>query len=244
MVLPVLATPIVASTEAVGGVGPDQRAEVLAPADPLALAAPVVMRARPRPPQRPVTFAALDEVALSLPARDVRLVGFHEASYANALELVPHGRLRSNHNTTKFVPPDDVVAGPPYVVLSSRGRGNPATSAVDVALDPGTPVSSVATGRIVLVQPYLLYGRYPDTRIEIAPAARPDLRIVIIHVGDPKVREGDEVRAGRSVLAGHATQFPFSSHIDRYIDADAGPHIHIEVKYPPPPGVSPSTSAG
>ena len=238
LVLPVLATPIVVSNDAVGGVGPRPAADALAPGEALAIVAPPA-RAE-RAPAEPVAFAAFEDVTLSLPARRVRLVGFHEASYDNALEMSPLGRLSENHNTTKFSPPDELDAGPRYVVLSSRGRGNPATSAVDVALEPDTAVRSVATGEIVLVKSYMLYGRYPDTRIEIAPAARPDLRIVIIHAADPKVREGDRVEAGRTVIAGRANHFPFTSHVDRYVRGDAGPHIHIEIKYPAPPGASPS----
>ncbi|MDP9021681.1 MAG: M23 family metallopeptidase [Actinomycetota bacterium] len=176
-------------------------------------------------------FASYADLQLVLPSDQVRLVGFHEAAFADALPLTPAGSLLANDNTTKFRPPPD-RDGVGYVVLSSRGRTNPATSAVDVALPPGTPVASLIDGTVTLVEHYQLYGRHPDTRVEIAPAGRLDLRVVLIHLTDVRVRPGQRVQAGRTVVAGAANFFPFRSHVDRYVEGDPGPHVHIEVKRP------------
>ncbi|MBW3577931.1 MAG: M23 family metallopeptidase [Actinobacteria bacterium] len=176
-------------------------------------------------------FASYSDLQLVLPSDQVRLVGFHEAALADALPLTPAGSLRANDNTTKFRPPPD-GDGVGYVVLSSRGRTNPATSAVDVALPPGIPVASLIDGTVTLVEHYQLYGRHPDTRVEIAPAGRPDLRVVLIHLTDVRVSPGQRVQAGRTVVAGAANLFPFGSHVDRYVEGEPGPHVHIEVKRP------------
>lgn len=178
---------------------------------------------------QPVTFARVGAVELLLPAEQVLLVGFHEAALPAALELRPQGTLLSNENPTKFTPPAD-GPGPGYIVLSSRGRRHPATSAADLVLRDGTPVRSPVSGTVTDVRPYLLYGRYDDVRIEIAPDAAPELRVVLIHLDGPAVRAGDRVEAGRTVLAEGPNRFPFASHIDRYFPVERWPHVHIEVK--------------
>ncbi len=188
----------------------------------------------------PRVLARFGEVDLVTMNREVQLVGFHEASYADALPLAPIGRMVFNDNPTKFAP-YSLEEGPDFVVLSSRGRPNAATSAVDMVLPVGVPVASVVTGRISLIEPYLLYGRYPDTKIEIIPEARPDLRVVMIHLRDVRAVAGQHVVGGETIIAGSANQFPFSSQVDRYLGhAAPGPHVHIEVKAPagdplPPP---------
>lgn len=187
-------------------------------------------------------FGGLQLVALN---EAVRFVGFHEASYADAQALSPVGRIAFNDNPTKFAPSSQ-ADGPDYVVLSSRGRPNAATSAVDMVVPAGVPVASVVTGTIGLVEPYLLYGRYPDTKVEIIPDARPDLKVVMIHLIDVRVVAGQRVLGGRTIIAGSANHFPFASQVDRYVSLARpaqpfgpspgglpGPHVHIEVKGPP-----------
>lgn len=191
----------------------------------------------------PVAFARHGTLELLLPAREIRLVAFHEAAYPDALQLTPIGRLLANDNTTKFQPPA-AGDGPGYVVLSSRGRVNPASSASDIAMDPGVAVLSPVSGTVTAVEPYWLYGRHADTRIEIRPDTAPHLRVVIIHVEGVGLVVGEHVAAGRSVLAEQANHFPFSSHVDRYVDAPPGPHVHLEVKPLEPAEPSDETTSG
>lgn len=196
----------------------------------------------------PRVLARFADVELVTLNEAVQLVGFHEASYADALPLSPVGRMVFNDNPTKFEPSSG-AHGPDYGVLSSRGRLNAATSAVDMVVPAGLPVASVVSGTIGLVEPYLLYGRYPDTKVEIIPAARPDLRVVMIHLRDVRVFAGQRVEAGQTVIAGSANRFPFASQVDRYLGELPGPHVHIEVKSPPlgpavPPGGLPRPAPG
>jgi hypothetical protein len=175
-------------------------------------------------------FATIDALTLHLPASEVVLVGFHEASSRDAQAFAPVGRLEDHQNTTKFDPPADAPEGPPYVVLSSRGRPFPATSAIDVLMEVDEPVRSPVTGTVTDVRSYHLYGRYADQRIELAPADAPEQRIVMIHLDGVGVAIGDEVVAGETVVAGSARLFPFGSHIDRYTEPDRHPHVHYEIK--------------
>jgi hypothetical protein len=175
-------------------------------------------------------FASIDGVTLHLPAAEVVLVGFHEASSSEALAFVPHGRLEDHQNTTKFDAPADAEVGPAYVVLASRGRPHPATSAIDVLLDEAEPVRSPVTGTVTDVRGYHLYGRYADLRIEIAPDEAPEQRIVMIHLEDAAVSVGESVVVGETIVAAGARVLPFGSNIDRYTEPDRYPHVHYEIK--------------
>jgi hypothetical protein len=178
-------------------------------------------------------MASIDGVDLHIPAREVVLVGYHEASYDDALVLSPIGRLSANDNSTKFTAGVDDLTGGDYTVLSSRDRRQGATTAVDVVLAPGVAVLSPVNGTVTEVRRYELYGRYADTRIEIQPDEAPLLRVVLIHVRGVQVAVGDRLEYGQTTLALEANLFPFSSQIDRYTEPLRYAHVHIEVK---PPG--------
>ena len=175
-------------------------------------------------------FARFEDLDLHLPGEEVLLVGYHEASFSDALATVPSGDAIANDNRTKFVPGSEDASGPEYVVLSSRGRPTPATSAVDVVLEDDIAVLAPVTGTVREVRPYLLYGEHQDTRLEIVPRERPDLALVMIHVRGVTVRPGDVVEAGVTPIAASANRFPFGSQIDRFFDPDRWPHVHIELK--------------
>lgn len=181
----------------------------------------------------PPRMAQVEGIELLVPAHDIVMVGYHEASYDDALRFAPVGRLAENENSTKFTAGVDDLSGLDYTVLSSRGRSQGATTAIDVVLAPGVNVIAPVSGTVTSVRPYELYGRHADTRIEIQPDGAPLLRVVLIHVAGVQVAEGDRVEAGRSVLAQEAAIFPFSSQVDRYTEPLRYGHVHIEIK---PPG--------
>lgn len=174
-----------------------------------------------------VPFAEVDGLPLHLPAEEVVAVAFHEATMSEALPLDPVGVLQANDNPTKFTAPAD-ADGPPYRVLSSRGRGRPATSAVDVVLPDGTMSRAPVTGEVVEVRQYALYGGTNDWRVVIRPDARLDLHVVMIHLHRPQVQPGDRVTAGSSAI-GLARLLPFTSHVDYALEG-RHPHVHLEVK--------------
>jgi hypothetical protein len=172
-------------------------------------------------------FAALDGMNLLLPHPSPLAVAFHEASRAEALELLPLGTLLRNDNPTRFDAPSDMV-GPEYQVLSSRGRAAPPTSAVDVVVPLGDAALAPVDGVVSAVTEYPLYGKIRDWRVEITPAGRPDLRVTLIHLLKPRVKVGDAVTAGESQIA-IVRLLPFDSHVD-YVTAERQPHVHLEVK--------------
>jgi hypothetical protein len=170
-------------------------------------------------------------VRLYLPAPHPVAVTYHEASLEGALALRPLGHVVHNYNRYKFRSRGP-TAGPGYIVMSSRGRAQPATSAADIVLRPGTLVRAPVDGRVVGLRTYRLYCRYPDARVSIEPSGRPDLRLVMLHVTGLRVHRGDRVFATLSVI-GRPRQFPFRSQTDDYLTG-GNPHVHIEVEEPSP----------
>jgi hypothetical protein len=170
------------------------------------------------------------------PSPDVPLVGFHEAAAPGArpldLAAVPdadRGRGETRHPDVE----DDLDT----MVLPTRARGTPSTTSIDVAVPAGRRIHAPVSGTVTSVQPYLLYGQHPDTRIVITPDGRPDLQLVVLHVTGHDVAVGDRVEAGRDVIAASATPFPFESQIDRFTIDEIGratPHVHLELRPTPP----------
>ncbi|HEX2029502.1 MAG TPA: M23 family metallopeptidase, partial [Nitriliruptorales bacterium] len=166
------------------------------------------------------------------PSADPVLVGFHEAYSAQAFGLLPMGHAVAIDNP-RFHGTPDRPTGQDYAVLSSRGRRPEATSAVDVVMRPGEPVRAVVTGTVIDARPNLLYGTYPDGRVSIRSAERPDLVVTMLHISGLQVAPGQHVLAGDTIVAGGATQFPFVSHVDKYLDGAPHPHVHVEIKRQP-----------
>lgn len=196
---------------------------------------PVATPVAARPPDpgawRGTVMASFEDVDLMLPSPHVDMVGFHEAASATAheLELGARPDVDLGVQEVSFEDVDDDLE---TMVLPARGRATGSATAVDVAMPAGREVVSPISGTVESVEPYLLYGRHPDTRIVITPDGRPDLKLVVLHVTGHEVAVGDRVTAGKTVLAASATPFPFESQIDRFVEDNIGratPHVHLEV---------------
>lgn len=172
------------------------------------------------------------EVEVVQPSPEVVMVGFHEAGRPGARSLALASSPDAQEGITT-VPDPKVDDALPSRVLPTRGRANGPATAIDVAMVAGEPVHAPVSGTVTSVEPYLLYGEYPDTRIVVAPDGRPDLRLVVLHVTEEQVAVGDRVEAGTDVLAASANPLPFTSQIDEYtVDASgvATPHVHLELR--------------
>ena len=179
------------------------------------------------PDPRLIPFASWRSVELHLLSTDVRCVCYHEASYRDAMALQPMGRMRRNYNVTKFSTDEPRTEGPDYVIMSSRGRGTPATSAVDLVMPRRTQVFAPVSGVVTRVRRYRLYGRHIDISVEIRPDADHGVRVSMIHLDDRQVREGDRVTQGVSPI-GVPRTFPFGDQTDLYIPG-GHPHVHLEI---------------
>jgi hypothetical protein len=128
----------------------------------------------------------------------------------------------------------------PHRVMASRGRGTDATTAVDVVVPSRGRIRSPLTGTVVAVERYLLYCRTRDWKVVLAPRSHPRLRVLVLHMARPTVREGDEVRAGSTLLGRAARNDQPSAQANRYFP-DRYPHVHVEVernRASPTPGCS------
>ena len=142
-------------------------------------------------------------------------VGFHQSNHEGAQELV---------ETPTAVRP---------LTLENRTRLTTARTAADVVVEPDTEIRAPVTGKVKRSGGYVLYCKYKDDYLVIAPDAAPNLEVKLLHIHGVTVRAGDRVEAGVTVVAPHATHLPFESQVDEVRTADpAWPHVHIEVVDP------------
>jgi hypothetical protein len=176
---------------------------------------------------RPVPFSRALGLTLVEPGREIVAVTFHESLFGSAAALRPLGHLLVNANPSRFDPPPD-TPGPGYIVMDSRGRPTPPTSAADIVMLATTPVRSPVTGRVMSVTPYRLYCSYPDVRVMIRPADAPSRSVMLVHLTGVRVERGDRLVAGRTVV-GRPRPFPFPYDTDDYVPG-GHPHVHVEIE--------------
>ncbi|MEO8323029.1 MAG: hypothetical protein ABI571_02705 [Actinomycetota bacterium] len=161
---------------------------------------------------RPVVMADVAGLLVYRPARRIEGVGYHESLFSTAAAMVPRG------------------AG--YAVMSSRGRGTPATSAGDVVMTSSEKALAPVSGRVVSVTPYRLYcGSENDVRILIKPRGHPGVRVMVLHVTGVRVRPGQRVSYAYTVLGTARSFVSFTDQVDRYFPGGY-PHVHVEVEKP------------
>lgn len=160
-------------------------------------------------------MATVGEVVLSHPANRIERVGFHQSNHEGAQPLTPLPTAISPST------------------LEGRERLTSDHTAADVVVDPAAEIRSPVTGRVKRAGRYVLYCKYSDDYAVIAPDAHPEWEVKLLHIDGVRVRRGDRVEAGVTVIAPRATQLPFESQVDELRTVDpAWPHVHIEVVDP------------
>ncbi len=188
----------------------------------------------------PIAFTLDRGLRISSPIAYPELIGllYHEASLydsdnrvSNALAMQPVGGCLADGNPGRACPGLQTPAnGDPYFwIESTRSRGTPSTTAVDVGARAGREARAPVTGTVLEARPYLLYGAYPDNRVKIVPDGHPDLVVAVFHLGSTRVGPGDRVTAGLTVV-GTVNDLAryFRSDIADY-NGDDGNHVHIQV---------------
>ena len=165
------------------------------------------VRAEVRVVRRPVPLARAVGIALVEPGRDIGFAAYHQSLFSSAAALESLGDA---------------------IVMSSRGRGTPATSAVDVVMDAGEAVLAPVTGRVASVTPYRLYCDVPDVRVVLRPSEDRTRTVLVLHLAAVRVSRGDRVEAGRSVL-GVPRDLGYHDQVDDY-GAAGRPHVHLEIE--------------
>jgi len=199
-------------------------------------------------PERDPTphFARYDDLILHLPVdpNELTAVAFHQASGELALHmtsLAPDADMELAAEL-KAVPPvqgtfltdpdaddSDTTWQGCVLRLWRSGRTGMPDTAVDCGADPGTAVWSPVTGTVVRVKAYQLYDKYDDYEIHIRPDGSDDIDVVLIHVDDLRVAEGDRVKAGVTRIASvRMMSDRLNLQLGGYT-ANGGDHVHMQL---------------
>jgi hypothetical protein len=166
--------------------------------------------------------------ACALRGRSCEVRGLAEASSLPVFEL---SRVTLGYGYHQSLFRTAVAMRPllPHRVMSSRGRGTGPTTAVDIVVPSRARIRSPVTGTVTAVKRYLLYCRTRDWKVVVAPRSHPWLRVLVLHMARPAVRDGDEVAAGSTLLGRAARNDQPGAQVNRYFP-DRYPHVHVEIE--------------
>ncbi len=164
-------------------------------------------------------FATAGPVTLTHPSSRVERVAFHQSNHDGARQLTA------------------LAGAVAPTTLEDRERDTGRQGAADVVVDPSTEIRSPVTGRVKRAGGYVLYCDHSDDYVVIEPDDRPGWEVKILHIAGVRVRAGNRVVAGQTVLAPRPTQLPFESQVDEVSAPPPWPHVHVEVVDPSIPDI-------
>jgi len=185
----------------------------------------------PTGPTYPV-FARLDDRNLSLPvaAMNVTIIAYNPLLDERGIPLTPNGTrvnggLVSRALNSVFSSDSSIK----YYVLDSATSSLGGIGSVDIGAPTGTPIVAPVSGVVTGVTEYLLYGKYSDVQIDIAPDGVSDATLSILFVDEPAVTIGQTIEAGKTQLG--LIREPAGELGARIgeLTHDSGAHIHIQV---------------
>jgi murein DD-endopeptidase MepM/ murein hydrolase activator NlpD len=171
---------------------------------------------------------------------------FHEASALsgdgepdNVQVLQPLGICLLNDNPGRLYPGTSLSSGAEtmYFIEDSRGRGTYSTTACDVSAKAGTTARAPVTGTVIVAEPYLLYGSYPDLRVRIAIKGFPGYHVAVLHMSKLLVKTGQRVEAGRTPIGIVRDLVPYFNSGPNPYTREEGNHVHVQINYRPDIGL-------
>lgn len=191
-------------------------------------------------------IAVCDGVYLhsAVAAEDLTEILIHNASYSYALELTTELTEATNvdviaaHGTGRVAseqPTGDAWMTGEFIRCFRSTNAGPTLSAIDCGGAVGTTVYAPVSGTVVRVKEYDLYDNpeYPDVMVHIQPEGRDDLDVVLIHLTNPTVQEGDVVVGGETPIASIRDVYAYIGDEmqlkDYTAEGDNGNHTHIQV---------------
>jgi len=185
----------------------------------------------PEGPTFPV-FARLNDRNLVLPiaARSATIIAYHPLGDERAAALIPTGVQTNDGVVSRTI--SRVFSGSSsieYYVLKNEGRTQDDTGSVDIGAPAGTPIVSPVSGVVTGVTEYLLYGKYVDVQIDIAPDGISDVTLSLLFVDQPAVTIGQTVEEGKTQLGKvREPEGDLGARIAEYTH-DSGSHVHLQV---------------
>lgn len=211
--------------------------------------------AEPSPAAPTPAFASFrgEKIHLPVPPDAITVAAFHQSSFNDTYRMKPLVGIGSTaaaktaaEAERKSGKPRPAATGPQadergvwtgsvLQVWRSNVNGK-MCSALDCGARPGTPVLAPLTGTVMRVRSYKLYHKYPDYEIQIKPDSWNDVDLIILHVTDPTVAEGDRVVAGVTRVASVRDLASTVSGLQlRTYTTEGGNHTHIQLTKIPKP---------
>lgn len=122
-----------------------------------------------------------------------------------------------------------------FIRCFRSGNGGPKMSAIDCGGPAGATVYAPVSGTVVRVKDYDLYNNpeHPDVQVHIQPEGRSDIDVVLIHLENVEVNEGDQVIGGVTPIAQIRDVYAYigeEMQLKQYTAAgDNGNHTHIQI---------------
>lgn len=202
-------------------------------------------------------FASYRSLQLNLPVspESVTLLAFHQASGQRALHLLSlapdadMGALaervsEGDFTTSAALAQESGTAEASHAVWQGQvlrlwrsGRSGPPDTAADIGAEPGTEILAPVSGKVIAVRRYELYDQWEDFEIHIQPEGWPEVDVVLIHVTDVAISEGDLVVGGVTPIARVRR---LSDKVDLQLDGysgDGGNHVHLQLNELPDPAM-------
>ncbi|HEY5506736.1 MAG TPA: hypothetical protein VIK83_04510, partial [Coriobacteriia bacterium] len=195
-------------------------------------------------------FASFRGVQLRLPVEpgSITVVAFHQSSFNDTYVYKPLVKVRTaaqaqpladaaraagceslEPTSAPFADGSGVWTGWGLQVWRTGVNGRSDT-AVDCGAPPGTPVISPVTGTVMRIRPYKLYGRINDFEFNIKADAWNDVDVIVLHVTDPVVKEGDRLVAGVTRIASVRRLTKVLSGMQlRTYTSEGGNHTHVQL---------------
>jgi len=191
----------------------------------------------PMGPTYPI-FARIDDRNMALPvsAGDVTIIAYNPLLDERGIPLTPNGnRINGgviSRTLGRLFSGDSSIN---YYVLEGTAAGLGDTGSVDIGAPTGTPIVAPVSGVVTGVTDYMLYGKYADVQVDIAPDGVSDATVSILFVDSPAVTIGQTVEAGKTQLG--TVREPAGELGARLAELthDSGSHIHIQVMRGAPP---------
>jgi len=197
-------------------------------------------RAKTGVPTRQV--AEYKDIAIYSPIRnqDLTCVLFHQASFDYALKMsteldeANNEKAMDKHKTRINTEQDDDEEWLDAEALHCYRSyySTEIDTALDVGAKAGCVVYAPVTGTVVNIRKYELTSKIKDYELHIQPKDHADLDLVVIHIDELSVEEGDEVEAGVTPVA-------VVRDIDSYMDGiqmseyvpkgTGGNHAHLAI---------------